>query len=93
MSSIESPTYNLSKFFANIINKILGKTEFHVKDSWDFHKFIKEKTIPSNYKIISLDVVSLYTNIPTNLALECINERWDEIKIYTKIPKMNLLKE
>lgn len=86
VSSVQSPTYNMSKFLANSISKILGKSEYHVRDSWEFIKFIKTiKQIPRSFKLISLDVVSLYTNVPVDLAIECIRERWCELEEHTAL--------
>ena len=87
VSTVGSPTDKLSKFLSNILTNILGNTELHIKDSWDFHNFIKNKTIPKNYTLISFDVVSLYTNIPTELAVNVIKEKWNIIKNYTTIPE------
>ena len=75
VSTVGSPTYKLSKFLSNILTNILGNTEHHFKDSGDFHNFIKYKTIPKNYTLISFDVVSLYTNISTGLAVNVIKEK------------------
>ncbi|XP_020295370.1 uncharacterized protein LOC109860580 [Pseudomyrmex gracilis] len=36
--------------------------------------------------LFSLDVVSLFTNIPLDLALDGVRKRWDSIKDHTKIP-------
>ena len=87
VSTVGSPTYKLSKFLSNILTNILGNTEHHIKDSWDFHNFIKNKTIPKNLTLVSFDVVSLYTNIPTELAVNVIKEKWNIIKNYTTIPE------
>ena len=48
VSTLNSPTYNLSKFLSNSISNILGKNYYFVKDSWDF--CIK---IPTNHVLIS----------------------------------------
>ncbi|XP_020296216.1 uncharacterized protein LOC109861110 [Pseudomyrmex gracilis] len=41
--------------------------------------------LSDNYTLCSLDVVSLFTNIPVNLALEAVARRWRFIKNNTKI--------
>lgn len=87
VSNIDSPTYNLSKFLSNTISNVLGNSEYHVKDSWQFCEFIKKQIVPNNHIIMSLDVTSLYTNIPTNLAIECINNKWPEITNYSPLTK------
>jgi len=39
-----------------------------------------------DHRLISLDVVSLFTNVPTNLIGNSIVKRWDHISRITKIP-------
>ena len=33
----------------------------------------------NNFKLISLDVVSLFSNIPLDVAINCANENWNFI--------------
>jgi len=49
------------------------------------------KKIPENQVLISLDVKSLFTNIPEELVLEAINNRWDYINEKTKITKKEFI--
>lgn len=86
VSCVQSPFSNLAKFLKNILSNVVNKNESYIKDSWQFKDKIKNIDIPKNYSIISLDVVSLYTNIPTNRALHLIEKKWDEIKKFTDIP-------
>lgn len=81
VSNVGSPTYNLSKFLSTAITKILGKNDYYVRDSWHFHEFIKNKNVPNDFMLVSFDVTSLFTNIPTDFALECIKKRWAEISV------------
>lgn len=85
VSCIQSPLYNLSKFLADILTNIAGKNEFYIKNSWQFKNFINNCVVPENYKLISLDVVSLYTNIPIDLARETIIKKWILIEEYTTL--------
>lgn len=92
VSFIQSPLYNLSKYLANVLKNIVGNTENSIKNSWEFSEFIKHQNVPKNYKLISLDVVSMYTNIPINLAMEMITtKKWKEIKQHTNLPKQEFL--
>lgn len=87
VSCIQSPLYELEKYLGEILKNIVGKTEANIKDSWEFIKYIKNKSIPDNHSIISLDVISLYTNIPIQLALSVIKNKWNEIEPHTNLPK------
>lgn len=86
VSCIQSPFYKLSKYISNILSKITGKNEYYIKDSFTFKEFIDKTTIPLNYKLISLDVISLYTNIPIEIVAKILKERWDMLKIHTTLP-------
>nr|CAI5820872.1 unnamed protein product [Callosobruchus analis] len=86
VSTIQSPFNKLSKYLKDILNNIINKNPSYIKDSWHFKEKIKNINIPNNYKIISLDVVSLYTNIPIDLALHIIETKWNDIEQYTNIP-------
>ena len=49
-------------------------------------------TIDEDDTLISLDVISLFTNIPIYLAIKNIMEKWDNVKQYTTITKQTFLK-
>ena len=92
ISSINFPTYKLARFLSDILVKVVGKTNSYVKDSWSFYDDMKDIIIPNNYKMISLDVVSLFTNVPLELVSEIINEKWSDISTYTKLTKSEIIK-
>lgn len=92
VSAIQSPFYNLSKFFGNVLSKIVGKTANTVKNSFEFVEFLKTiDPVPEDYMLASLDIVSMYTNIPISYALEVISKKWDVIKAHTSLPKNEFL--
>ena len=66
-SFIGSPTYNLSKDISKSLRKAVRQNEFYIKDSWSFKHKINNRTIPKNFTIISLNIVSMYTNITWDL--------------------------
>jgi retron-type reverse transcriptase len=49
------------------------------------------KLIDNNNSLFSLDVVSLFTNVPLDLAINAINDRWEHIEMNTKIPKNDFI--
>ncbi|XP_055523083.1 uncharacterized protein LOC129717250 [Wyeomyia smithii] len=87
VSTIGSATYNIARYFAGIIAKVVGKTDYHVRNSFDFAKEITEVQTSEGEVLFSLDVVSLYTNVPVDYALGCLEERWGEVEHHTKIDK------
>jgi len=70
ISSKDSPTYKLANFLHNIISKNISKLRSHIENSFQLTKELNGVTIDSDYDLISLDVISLFTNIPISLALE-----------------------
>ena len=82
-SFIGSPTYNLSKCISKSLQKTVGLNEFYIKDSWSFKNKVSNLTIPKNFTIISLDIVSMYTSITWDLIVKSIKNRWKSIKPHT----------
>lgn len=48
-------------------------------------------TLEEHFEFISLDVVSLFTNVPLDLVVDDIKERWNMIFSNTKTPLDNLI--
>lgn len=76
---------------SNILSNIINNNPHYIKDSFHFKNFINSITIPENHSIFSLDIVSLYTNIPNELIINVITEKWSKISEHTKIPKQEFL--
>ncbi len=75
VSFINSPTYILSKHLVTILSPLVGNSSTHVKNSFDFAKFISTQCIPSGTVLASFDVVSLFTTIPTKKAVDVARQR------------------
>ena len=63
LSAIWTPTYNLCKYLTPRFNTIINN-EYTIKNSFSFANEIID--YDGNYKMSSLDVDSLFTNIPLN---------------------------
>ena len=72
VSSIDSPTYKLAKHLANILQPLVGTTSSYVKDSEV--KKLETTDVQHNDIMMSFDVVSLFTKVPTGDALRVIED-------------------
>ena len=67
-------TSRLSSFLDKLLKPYLQKVHSYLRDNIDFLNFIP-KIVPTHTKLVSFDIVSLYTNIPHSLGLESISYR------------------
>jgi len=80
ISSVDSPLYSLATFLHGLIKDNILNTFSHIENSFQLIDKLKGSHIDNNHIFISLDVISLFTNIPIDLAIESILNRWDTIK-------------
>jgi len=87
VSSINTALYALASYLQSIITSSLTLDNKQVKNSFELYKALSGTELCNTYELISLDVVSLFTNIPQDLAINSIFNRWTLIKEETYIPK------
>ncbi|XP_060756573.1 uncharacterized protein LOC132867607, partial [Neoarius graeffei] len=75
ISSINSVTYNIAKHLATILAPLVGNTPYHVKNSQDFASKVADLKLDSDETMVSYDVTSLFTCIPTTEAVESVRKR------------------
>jgi len=75
VSFVGSPSYQLSKHLAHILSPLVGNTPSHVKNSTQFPEFISQQSVAPGEILLSFDVVSLFTNVPVELACRVAEER------------------
>jgi len=80
VSCINSSLYSFANYLQKIIQSSLPPGIGQVKNSFNLFNTLLGKKIPENHLMLSLDVKSLFTNIPSDLVLEAINNRWSYIK-------------
>ena len=71
MSFVNSPTYNLSKFLCKIVSPLL-KNSYSVKNSNEFANLIRSQCVGPNDIFMSFDVVSLFTFVSPDQALDLV---------------------
>ena len=83
--AIKTPSYNLSKFLVPLIEPIT-KNNFTVKNSFEFSKEICEQN--PEYFMASLDVESLFTNIPLDETIKiCFDSLYKNQGLLSNISK------
>ena len=69
VSSINSSLYSLAVFLDNIIIKTIPKTDSHIENSFKFFKKLDDRYLSDEFQLMSLDVVTLFTNVPIDYAM------------------------
>ena len=72
ISGCDSPTERLSAFVDRLLQPIAKEQESYLKDSTDFITFIEKTRVPENAILVSMDVTSLYTNIPQEEGIDIV---------------------
>lgn len=74
VNTIGSPTYKLTKYVTSNLAPLVGKTRSYIKDSNQYVGFIKQTKLDPGDKIVSFDVVQLFTKIPLDEAIQVVKE-------------------
>lgn len=90
-SDINGPTNAMSKFAVGILNN-LEKSRYHIRNSYDFREFITTQRFGTDERMVSFDVVSLFTNALMERIKTVLLQRWPEIQRYTKLPQQDFFK-
>jgi hypothetical protein len=77
VSTIGSPTYGLAKHLAGLLGSHLGLTSHHVKNSEDFAQTLDTLHVGSKDILVNFDVISLFTRVPLNDALDLLTRHFD----------------
>ena len=73
-----SPTYPLSKILIGVLDAMVGQTSSYVKNSKSFAEFITMQVLTNEEILVSFDVISLFTCIPTGLAVQVACQTLEE---------------
>ena len=75
-------THNISIFIDYFLQPIVQKSQSYIKDSFNFTSILENINIDHNDLLLTIDIVSLYTNIPIDGAIKAIKTMFNKIKIH-----------
>ena len=75
ISGIGTITYNTAKFCAKIISPLVGKSDYHIKNTQDLVQKVQNLKLDDDDEMVSYDVTALFTSVPVEAALTVIHER------------------
>ena len=78
ISGCDGPTERISAFVDHLLQPIAQKQTSYLKDTTDFLNFIEKTKLPKNTILVSMDVTSLYTNIPQEEGMTTVCEAYEE---------------
>ena len=91
ISGCDGPTERISSFLDHILQPIAQAQKSYLKDTTQFINFIEKRTVPKNAILVSMDVNSLYTNIPQEEGIYTVCEAYESFyKNDTPIPTHSL---
>ena len=74
VSNCGTASYKLAKYLAKLLSP-LSKSQYTVQSTKEFINHIKKQKVPSNYKMTSFDVISLFTNVSIEATIDIILKR------------------
>ena len=72
ISGCDGSTEKLSSFVDKLLQPIARQKRSYLKDSTDFINFIEQTKVPVDVILVSMDVTSLYTNIPPEEGIQTV---------------------
>lgn len=81
----------ISSFLDHILQPIAKVQKSYLKDTTQFINFIEKRKVPNNTILVSMDVTSLYTNIPQEEGINTVCKAYEAFyKNDTPIPTNSL---
>ncbi|XP_044176756.1 uncharacterized protein LOC122959498 [Acropora millepora] len=72
ISGCEGLTEKLSSFVDKLLQPIAQQQKSYLKNTTDFINFIEKTKVPADAVLVSMDVTSLYTNIPQEEGIQTV---------------------
>ncbi|XP_015118902.1 uncharacterized protein LOC107042379 [Diachasma alloeum] len=91
VSYLKLPSYQVTRLLHALLAKVNKSSKFNIKNPQEFVMFAQDVVLPEGYVLISLDVVSLFTNIPKSLVLEIVEQNWEKWEVLIPASKRMIL--
>jgi hypothetical protein len=72
------PTEQILEFIDFHLRPFVENHPSHIKDTTDYLKIMENLTIPENTTLLTMDVSSLYTNIPHDNIIAACRKIWEQ---------------
>ena len=91
ISGCDGPTERISSFVDTLLQLIARTQPSYIKDTTDFINFLERTKIGQDTILVSMDVTSLYTNIPQEEGINIVCKAYEKFyKHNTPIPTLYL---
>ena len=67
--------YPLSKYLSKVLGPLVNTTDYTVRDSEKCVNIVQGMRMEEDEELVSFDVVSLYTNLPIDRAIDAVSSR------------------
>ena len=74
VSFVESPTYRTAQLLSKFLTSFTSLAPQKLKNSSDAKQFLENIVIPDDQLVVSFDVKSLFTSVPTDIAHQQVRE-------------------
>ncbi|XP_018338460.1 PREDICTED: uncharacterized protein LOC108746286 [Trachymyrmex septentrionalis] len=91
VSSVGSPLHPLATFLHKKLFKAIPRADSYIKNSFELVERLRDVHFTGTHELTSLDVTSLFTNVPTEVAIDCVNEHWPAVSGDCSLPKREFL--
>lgn len=91
VSGIDSPSSSIARLVHDVLSGVTTIFQHQINNSFEFVEFSKTVVLPEDYILVSLDVVSLFTNVTHSHTKNVIQKNWHTISAYTSLDKATFL--
>ena len=88
---VNAPTYALDKALALLFKRHVPRSPHSIQNSLQLKSELDKLHIPDDYKLVSFDVVSLFTNISFDLIIFAKKRKWKFLKSFLPLKRQEFL--